>query len=161
MEKINIYKNSFGILKAKIGSEEVEHPIKPIMCFPITAAERYVGLFRIGKDGKTKEELALIPDYRLLDEDSRKLIEEELNSTYPLTWIQKIYSIKQVDRRLKWQVDTNRGELVFEVKGQHIQRDINEIQGIIIVIHDAEGKRFLVNPKKLDPKSQTLLEMYI
>jgi hypothetical protein len=158
MQIINIYKNSSGVLKAKIRGEEVEHPIKPIKCFPITDAERYLGLFKIGMDGKTKEEIAFISDHKLLDEDSRKLIGEELNNICPLTWIKKIYSIKQANRRLKWQVDTNKGQLTFEVKAQ---KDIYMIQGIIAVIHDAEGKRFLVNPENLDPKSQTLLEVYI
>ena len=158
MQIINIYKNSSGVLKAKIGGEEIEHSIKPIKYFPISDAERYLGLFKIGMDGKTKEEIAFISDYKLLDEDSRKLIGEELNNTYPFTWIKKIYSIKSVYRILKWQVDTNKGRLTFDVK---YYRDICMIQGIIVAIQDVEGKRFLINTEKLDPKSQALLEVHI
>jgi hypothetical protein len=158
MQKINIYKNSSGVLKAKIGDEGVEHSIRPIKCFPITDSGRYLGLFKIGMDGKTKEEIVFVSDYKLLEDTSKELVEEEFADIYPLTWIKKIYSIKRADRKLKWQVDTNEGQLVFELLSQ---KDIYMIQGIIVVIHDAEGKRFLVNPEKLDRKSRILLEVYI
>jgi len=155
-EKISIYRDTSGILKAKIEGGE-EYPVRPIRCFPFTGAGQYLGLFKIESDGTINEEIALISDLKKLDENSQKLIAEELNKTYPLTQITKIHSIKQTTKAIKWHVDTDKGERRFEVKEQ---RDICVIQPNLIVIKDSEGIRYQINSAKLDPKSLALLEIY-
>ncbi len=157
LNKITIYKDTSGILKAKIAGKE-ECPLRPIRCFPFTAAEQYLVLFKIEPDGTINEEIALISDLKELDENSRKLIEEELNKVYSLIQITKIHSLKQSTNTIRWQVDTDKGERTFEAQEQ---RDICVIQLNLIVIKDAEGNRFRINPAQLDPKSLSLLERYI
>jgi len=154
-DKISIYRDTSGILKAKIEGGE-EYPVRPIRCFPFTGADQYLGLFKIEPDGTINEEIALISDLKKLDENSQKLIEEELNKTYSLTQITKIHSVKQTINALKWQVDTDKGERRFEVKEQ---RDICVMQPNLIIVKDAEGNRFQINSAKLDPKSLSLLEI--
>lgn len=154
-DKISVYRDTSGILKAKV--EDEEYPVRPIRCFPLTGANYYLGLFRIEPDGTIREEIALIYDVKRLDENSRKLVEEELSKAYPLLWITKIHSVKQIGRALRWHVDTDKGERIFEIRHQ---KDIYMIQPSLVVIKDAEGNRFQIDSEKLDPRSLSLLEIY-
>lgn len=154
-EKISVYRGPSGILKAKVEGEE--YPVRPIRCFPLTGADYYLGLFKVKPDGTIKEEVVIIYELRKLDANSRKLIEEELEKTYPLTRITKIHSIKQVGKALKWHVDTDKGEQTFELRHQS---DIYRIKPTLIAIEDVEGNKFQISPAELDPKSLSLLEIY-
>ena len=154
-QKLNVFHDSSGILKAKI--EEREYSVKPMRCFPLTEADHYLGLFQIASDGTIKEEIALIADTQKLDENSRKLIEEELKKAYSLTRIKKIFSVEQRKEILRWHVETESGTQTFEV--QH-HNDIYMLQPTLVVIEDVKGNVFLADPTRLDPKSQSLLEIY-
>ena len=156
-DKISIYRDISGMLRLKIEGKDEEYPVKPIRCFPLTGADNCIGLFKIDPDGAINEEITLISELKNLDENSRKLIEEELNKTCFLNQITKIHSIKQAVDVLKWYVYTDKGERRFEVEGQ---RDICVIQPNLTVIKDSEGNRYQINSEKLDPKSLTLLEIY-
>jgi hypothetical protein len=158
IDKISLYRDSSGILRVKIEGEAQEYPVKPIRYFPFTEDEYYVGLFKIEPNGTIAKEIALISDLKRLDEKSRKLVEEELNKSFPLSQVTKITSIKQVGKNLRWQVRTIEGERTFEVSNQN---DINIISPSLVAIKDANGKKYKINLTKLDPDSQSLLEAYI
>lgn len=157
IDKISLYRDSSGVLRVKIQGEAQEYPVKPIRYFPFTEDEYYVGLFKIEPGGTTAKEIALISDLKRLDEKSRKLIEEELNKTSPLSQITKILSVRQIGKTLRWQVKTLEGERTFEVLNQN---DINIISPSLVAIRDANGKKYKINLTKLDPNSQSLLEIY-
>ena len=90
-QKLSVYRDSSSVLKVKIESEKEDSSFRPIRCFPLTDSEHYLGLFKVDSEGTTRSEIALIDDFNRLDENSKKLIEEELDKECPLTWIKKIY----------------------------------------------------------------------
>ena len=156
-KNLSFYRDSSGLLKVRIENENEEYAVKPIRCFPLTDAERYLGLFKTTPDGTANEEIALVEDVNRLDENSKKLVSEELNRNYSLTWIKKIYSAEQTKTTSKWRVETDKGEKTFEVLNHN---DIYMVQPSLMVIEDVDGGAFLVNPDRLDPKSLSLLEIY-
>lgn len=156
-QKLNIFRDSLGILKLKIEGENEEHAFKPIKCFPLTDAQHYLGLFKITPEGIANEEIALVDDFNKLDDNSRRLIEEELKKERSLAWIKKIYSIEQTKNTSRWRVDTDKGKQIFEVEHQN---EIYMVQPSLVVIEDIQGNVFLVNPDQLDPKGLSLLEIY-
>ena len=162
-DKISIYKDAYGILKIKIEDTGEDYPVKAIWCYPITGAGEYLGLFKIESSGIIREEAAFISDINKLDENSKKLIIEELNKAYLLTQIIKIYSIKPTstklgrDKVVRWHVATDKGERTLEVK---FFKDITLLRENVVIIRDATGNRFKINSEKLDPKSLALLEIY-
>ena len=159
INQISIYRDSSdNRLKLKINDIDEQYPIKPIRYFPFTGDEHYVGLFISEPDGTIEKEIVLISDLKRLDENSRKLIEEELNKTSPLVKITKILSVKQIDKTLRWHVKTIEGEQTFEVLNQN---DISLISPSIVVIRDSQGSKYKINPLKLDEKSQSQLEIYL
>lgn len=155
VQELSVSRDNAGFLKATI--EGGEYLIKPMRCFPLTEADRYVGLCRVTSEGMLQEEIVLITDIKKLDEHSRQLIEEELRKEYSLTRIKKIFSVEQRKEMLRWHVETESGKQTLEV--QH-HNDIFMLQPTIVVIEDTEGNVFLIDPTQLDPKSQGLLEIY-
>jgi hypothetical protein len=159
INQITIYRDRLdNLLKLKIINVEEKYPIKPIRYFPFTGDEHYVGLFFLEADGTIAKEIVLISDLKRLDENSRKLIEEELNKTYPLFKITKVLSVKQIGKTLRWQVITMEGEQTFEVLNQN---DISSLSPSIVTIIDTRGNKYKINPLKLDEKSQSQLEIYL
>jgi len=156
-QKLSIYRETSGNLKVKIEGETEEYLFKPIKCFPLTDTEHYLSLFKKTVEGEIKEEIAIIDDFNKLDENSRKLLDEELDKSYSITCIKRIFSVEQTKNTTKWRVDTDRGEQTFEVRHQS---EIYMIQPSLVVIEDVQGNVFLVNPDQLDSKSRSLLEIY-
>jgi len=156
-QQLSIYREASGNLKVKIEGEIEEYLFKPIKCFPLSDAEHYLGLYKVTPEGEIKEEIAIIADFNRLEENSRKLLAEELGKAYSLAWIKRIYSIAQTNETSKWHVDADRGEQTFEVRHQS---EIYTIPPSLMVIEDIEGNIFLVEADQLDPKSHSLLELY-
>lgn len=152
-----IHRDTSGILKLKIKGQNEEYAVRPIRCFPLTGAEYYLAIFKITPEGALKEEIALVADFNRLDENARKILDEELSKAYSLNWIKKIHSVEQTKRTLKWRVDTDKGERTFEVRRF---KDIYMPKPSLVAIKDAEGNVFLINTTQLDSKSLTLLEIY-
>lgn len=157
IDKISLYRDNSGVLMVRIEGEAHEYPVKPISYFPFTEEEYYIGLFTIEPNGNIIKEIALITDLKRLGEKSRKLVEEDLSITFPLTQVIKIISIKQFGKSFRWQVKTNEGERTFEVSNQN---DINSISPLLVSIKDAKGNKYKINLAKLDSASQSLLEAY-
>ncbi|MFH1622231.1 MAG: DUF1854 domain-containing protein [Candidatus Omnitrophota bacterium] len=157
VQQLNIFRDSLGILKLKIAGESAEYAFKPIKCFPLTDSERYLGLFKIMSGQTIKEEIALVDDLNKLNEESRRLIEEEINKEFSLTWIKKIHSVGQTKNTSRWRVDTDKGEQTFEVEHQ---TEIYMIQPSLVVIEGTQGNVFALDPSQLDSKSLSLLEIY-
>lgn len=156
---VSIYRDEQKNLKARIPEEKEEYLVKPIRYFPITSSHQYIGLLKIGEAGsKTDEELIVIADCNRLDDNSRRILEEELNTLDKPERIRKIYSIKPVDERLYWCVDTNRGQVNFEVKNQ---QDIYIIGRAFVIIKDVNERRFILDPAEMDYRSRVFIDAYI
>jgi len=160
INQITVYRDtSDNRLKLKRNDINEVYPIKPIRYFPYTGDEYYIGLFLVEPDGRTQKELVLISDLKRLDENTRKLIEEELNKIQPILNIKKILLVKDVGKFTRWQVYTKEeGELTFELMSE---RDVNQISSSLVVVKDSKNTNYKINLLKLDEKSQSQLEIYL
>jgi len=158
--KMGIYRDASGVLKAKIEDKEEAFSVKPIRCFPFTAADNYVGLYKVEADGSIEEEMAIISDLNKLNEDYRKLIKEELSKSQPLIKITRIYSIKRSPEKVwEWDADTDKGRQTFTAAS--LRYNIYIIGPSLVIVKDTQANNFFVNPAELDYKSLCLLEMCI
>jgi hypothetical protein len=159
IDKISLYRDVSGVLKLKIEGTTEDYPVKPVRYFPLTGDEHYLGLFIIEPDGKIKKETVFITDFKRLDENSIKLIEEELAKSYSLVEIKKIISVKQIAKiGLRWYVKTDNGERTFDVANQ---QDIYMISPTIVIAKDTGGNKYKIDPIKLDSNSRSILEIYV
>ena len=155
---IRVYRDSNEILKVKLydGEQEKEYSVKPIMYFPLTKSCPYLSLFELLPDHTIGEELVLISDLAHIDLSSKKLIEEELKKTSPLEEITKVYSIKQVSSKLKWDIETADGVISLEVEEKNIIR----LQSIIF-FKMQDNKKYLINLTGIDPRSQKIIDTFV
>ena len=155
---ILLYRDTDGLLKAKLEGKEQSLNVKPIRCFPLSYPDNYIELYKIESDGTTKQEIALISELNKISDESKRLLDEEVAKKSFITEIKKIYSIKLISKVWIWKVETANGSQTVRIKNLE---DIYMIKPTLVTIKDAENKRFLINLAKLDSKSQSLIEMCI
>ena len=146
--------DEFQDLSAVIDGE-VSTRVSVVRAFPISSSEQFV-IFK-DRDGR---ELGTIRDISALDDESRQVLEAELERTYFNTQITRINSISAASGRYhvpEWDVETNRGQRVFEI--QSSRRDIRSLGGGRVLILDADGNRYEIpDYRRLEPLSRTLIE---
>lgn len=151
--KVSLSRDNSGTLRLKIEGEAEDYPIRPIRYFPFTEEKVcYVGLFAVASDGTVGREIAFITDLKKLSDDSRRLLEEELDKFFPLVTIKKIVSIRQIGGKLSWEVITDKGVKVFKLVKQQL------LTPSILYVKDGKGRKYKVDLAMLDSKSQLLLE---
>jgi hypothetical protein len=158
MNTAKIYRDSDGKLKARSVDERQEYLIRPILYFPLLSPQTHVGLFRVDSNGKIQEELFAISDFKQLEQSSRVALEEELDNLYKPAKIKKIYNIKLMAGELFWEVDTNHGQVDFQVKGH---KNMYMTDCGIVIIKDPGGTRFILNLEEVDARSRALAEAHI
>ena len=133
----------------------LEGPVKARWAFPLSAPDAYVVLS--GLDGKF---IALLKNYKRLDAESLRLVEEALEEDYFLPRITKIESIDDKSQVMVWTVQTDRGPRRFEVKSR--KSDIRWLSDHRLVVTDVDGNRYeIVDLASMDPASQEKLEMEV
>lgn len=126
----------------------------PVRAFPIGAPDEGVSL--MGTDG---HELAWIERLSALDDEPRRLIEDELAQREFTPEIRRIRSVSTYATPTTWHVETDRGDthLVLEV-----EENIRRLEGGALLVADARGVHFLIrNRFALDKASRRMLERFL
>lgn len=132
-----------------------EGPVKVRWAFPLTNPDGYVVLSTL-----ENEFVALLKNYKRLDPDSLKVVEEDLEEDYFLPRITKIERIDDDFHIMVWTVQTDRGPRQFEVKSR--KSDIRWLSDNHLVVTDVDGNRYeIVDLASMDPDSQEKLEMEV
>lgn len=149
-----LIRNAFGRLVFK-GSDGVLHEgIIPVRAFPIQAPESGIAL--VSQEG---HELVWIDALTDLPDDVRKLLEEELASREFIPEIRRIREVSSFATPSTWEVETDRGETSFVLKGED---DIRRIASTTLLIADSHGIHFLVRDiLALDKHSRKLLDRFL
>jgi len=154
LKGLRLYIDAFGDLTLELPDGKVHEAVTPIRAFPITSEEHFIVLR--DKDG---EELGTIKDITHLDRDSRKTLRAELRWAYFTPEITMVNSIEERNHVPKWDVETDRGPRVFEIR---TSRDVRVLEDGRILIRDADGNRLEVpDYRTLDPISQAMVESQI
>jgi len=121
-------------------------------CFPLSHTDEFVSL--AGSDGK---EVGLIKHPSQLDDESRKLVAEELDRLYFTPTISRIVNLKQEASMWKWDVTTQRGDAQFYLRG--VRDSVHEVAPGRFQIYSVDGQRYeLRDYDKLDARTQNLFE---
>jgi hypothetical protein len=154
MRKFQLTRNAFGRLVFTSADGEVHEGVVPVRAFPIAAPNE--GMALVSADGR---ELAWIDALSDLPNDIQGLIEEELASREFLPEIRRIRHVSTFATPSTWQVETDRGETSFVLKGEE---DIRRIAQSTLLIADSHGIEFLIRDlQALDKASRKLLDRFL
>jgi len=132
----------------------IQEGVVPVRSFPITDPDQGIAL--INSHG---HELAWIDRLTDLPEDYRGLIESELANREFMPEIKRLLKISSFITPNTWQVETDRGEATFILKGEE---DIRRLTVSALMITDSHGIHFLIRDRlALDRHSRKLLDHFL
>ncbi len=149
-----LLRDAFGRL-VFIDESGVEHVgVVPVQAFPVDAPGENVSL--VGAEG---HELAFIAQLSGLDTGTRELVQEELAQRDFLPVISRLASVSTYATPSSWQVQTDRGETTFVLKGEE---DIRRLRNGGLLITDSHGLTYRVmDMRQLDRHSRKLLDRFL
>ncbi|HEX7636319.1 MAG TPA: DUF1854 domain-containing protein [Noviherbaspirillum sp.] len=154
MKNAKLTRNAFGRLVFTTADGKVHEGVVPVRAFPIAAPDQ--GLALVDADG---HELAWIESLASVPADARKLLEEELASREFLPRIRRIIHVSSFATPSTWDVETDRGDTRFVLKGEE---DIRRIAHSTLLIADSHGIQFLIKDlQALDKASRKLLDRFL
>ena len=125
------------------------------MAFPLSDRARMV----VVRD-RSGEEIGILDDLSKLGEDSREIVEAEIEKAYFLPQIVSVNDIEQELNIVTWSVETDRGPRDFHVRG--IRQNVRRIGRVRLVIRDVDGNRYEIpDIRTLSPRGRRLVEEYI
>jgi len=152
--KIRIRRDGSGRLRAILDDAEEFRVKRIVRAFPLTMPWRYIILI-----DENDREIGLIRNIGDLDENSMRILKDELERVYFIPKITKIYQIKEEFGVLIWETETDKGPRRFEVTSR---RNVKKMGKRRIIIRDADGNLYdIPDYANLDQKSLVLLESVI
>jgi len=119
----------------------------PARAFPISDPNRYIGFL----DGAGKD-IGIVRDPAEMDEESRRVLEEELELRYFVPVVTKVSKAKIEFGTVYWTVETTRGPR--EIVVRNLRDNLQELSAIRVLVTDIEGNRFeFPDINQLDPES--------
>ena len=153
-DRVRIWRDAFGRLHVRVegGAEHVD--VRPAPAFPVSGTADYVSFL----DGEDKEVL-LLRNPEGLDPESLQVLREELARAYFVPRITRILQIEDSHGAARWEVETDRGYRMFDVRDRE---DVRVVGGRRILLQDADGNRFEIEDlTQLDERSRRLLDKEI
>ena len=119
--------------------------------FPLSDPDHYIGFL----DGNGKD-VGLLNDPGLLEVDSRRVVDEELEKRYFVPVVERVVSVKEEFGTVYWIVDTDRGEK--EIIARNLRDNLMELASSRVILTDVYGNRFeFPDLNRLDGKSQAII----
>lgn len=149
-----LHRNAFGQLVFTDADGGAHVDVEPARAFPIAAPREGIAL--LGRDGR---ELMWIPRLDDLNEETRCLLEEELESREFMPEIRRVRGVSGYATPCTWQVETDRGEASFVLNAEE---DIRRLSAPALLMVDSRGIQFLIrDPLGLDETSRRILERFM
>jgi len=154
MPDFSLTRNAFGRLVLTDADGAVHTDVVPIRAFPIHAPDQGVAI--LTQEGT---ELAWLDSLEQLAPDQRALVAEELASREFMPEIEHILDVSGFVTPCRWQVQTNRGDTSFLLRGEE---DIRRIGENSIMIADSHGLNFLIrDTRRLDRHGRRILDRFL
>jgi hypothetical protein len=135
------------------GGVETVEDVRPVRAFPLTAPDRQIILL----DPEDRE-LGVVRELGALDEESREVIEEELEIAYLVTRVRAIRFIQSRFGVTTWELETDRGLRTAHVKERSNIRPLPDGR---IMLTDVDGVKYEIIPDQLDERSRSWLEIEV
>ncbi len=151
LERTDLY-----LVRLTMKDGSVYENLEPRKLFPFTNHTMYISLL----DSREKE-LAFIRNLDELDPDSRRAVEECFEEYYMIPKISRILSCAEKYETLKWVVETDRGEIAFDITNRI--RNIKHLRGTKrVLIRDSNDNRYEIpDYTKMDAHSSRILFTYL
>jgi hypothetical protein len=147
-------RNAFGRIVFTEPNGALREGVIPVRAFPITAPDRAIAL--IDQHG---HELAWIEQLSDLPDELREIVGAELAMREFIPEIRRIRSVLSFVTPSTWQVETDRGETSFILKGEE---DIRRLASPSLLIADSQGVQFLIRDRfSLDHHSRKILDRFL
>ena len=148
-------------LKQDDGTEEFFERVVALRAFPISNPDEFISVREPDTKKKGKgHEIGIIRRLADFDEQTVRLIKDELERRYFTPVIKKIYSVKEKFGYSYWDSDTSAGRVTFILTNPF--SNIRVLEDGRIFIYDIDGNTFEIpDPKKLDPASYRKIEIYL
>ena len=105
-------------------------------------------------------EVGILKDPSSLDEESRRILREELDKRYFTPIITRIYKVKERFGVHDWDVETTRGRIRFSVRGLH--QNVKQVPPARLLITDVQNNRYdIPDVTRLDPRSRELIQRHL
>jgi len=151
---LRLFLDEFEDLTLELEGRGTFKPVTVMRAFPVTDRERFIIL----KD-KEEKEIGIVRDLSDLDPESRAALAAELERIYFTPKIVFVHNIEEQFHIPKWEVETDRGPRVFEIRSGRHNQDLRVLGSGHILIRDADGNQYEIpDYRKLDPVSQALIE---
>ncbi|MDP6779089.1 MAG: DUF1854 domain-containing protein [Candidatus Latescibacteria bacterium] len=152
-KSVKLYLNDFEDLILEIDGSARE--VVPFRAFPLTGVDQFIAL-----RNTDEEEIGMIRDMADLDADSRRALHAELERAYFTPRITQVNAVEENFHVPKWDVETDRGPRVFEIRSS--RSDVRVMASGRILFRDADGNRYEIpDYRRLDPISRSLVETQV
>ena len=164
-ENAHFYKSKGNLisltLKNEDGTVEDFERVVALRSFPISDPDYYISIREPDLRNKEKgAEIGLIHTLADFDEETVKIINEELSLRYFSPQITKIYALKEKLGYIYCDADTTSGRFSFSLSGA--SNNIHTLEDGRVFIHDIDGNCFEIpDPSKLDKSSYKKIEIYL
>lgn len=152
---VRLFREPPWTLRLTIAGDRSYTRVKVVRAAPLSYPNQYISLL----DAKD-EEICMVPDLKQLDEEMRRIVQEELDRRYLTSTIQQIASIRNEFGTSYWDVQTNRGRREFVV--QNVAENAQWLGEHRLLLIDVDGNRFEIpNLGDLDRKSLGMVELVL
>jgi hypothetical protein len=150
---VQLYLDEFEDLVLEYKGER--QTVRAVRAFPFTAETEFIVL-----RNEEGDEVGAVRKLSALDPASRAVLSAEMDKAYFRPEILQVYEIEENFHIPKFDVETDRGPRVFEIRSQ--RRDIRVMGNGRVLIRDADGNLYEIpDYRRMDPVSQALVESYI
>jgi hypothetical protein len=150
-KQVRVWRDEFRRLHVQVEGDEEHVDVRPARVFPVSGAADYIS-FLNGKD----QEVVLLRNPEALEPESRKALKEELGRTYFVPNIVEIYRIEDAHGASRWEVETDRGYRVFDIRDRE---DVRVLPGGRVLLQDADSNHYEISDMNaLDDRSYRLLD---
>jgi hypothetical protein len=140
-----------GLTRLTIEGDRSWTRANPARAFPVSDPEHYIGFL----DGAGKD-IGILKDPKLLDEESQRILAEDLELRYFVPVIKKVKKVKVEFGAVYWTVETTRGER--EVIVRNLRDNLQELSATRVLVTDVDGNRFeFPDITALDTESQSVI----
>jgi hypothetical protein len=147
-------RDAYGRLVLTTAGGDVHEGVVAVRAFPIAAPGSGISL--LDSEG---HELVWIEYLSELSAETRTLLDQELASREFMPEIRRIKEVSSFATPSTWQVETDRGDTSFVLRGEE---DIRRLGHTALLIADSHGIQFLIRDLgSLDRASRKLLDRFL
>ena len=140
-----------AVVRLTLTGDRSWRDVRIACAFPFSDPNNYIGL----RDGEDKD-IGMMTTLQGLDDESRAIVEEELERRYFTPKVQRIVAVEEQFGVVTWEVETNRGARRFLVR--NLRDNAFPLGPNRVMMTDTDGNRFeFPDVRSLGPKAYAVL----